>query len=190
MATLPSVWHYRVSAGTGWPGDSILWLGEVEKFDLQLLSQCGSTYNCLSSSVPEIYEHVARMLSNQQKPTTNQAIVTTTIPKCITFRHYSATLITRIFPLRVKSVCCTDSTRMDIWIHLIWGDAWCNGWHVCFPSLPPMLLRGFESRLGLESSGCRMWHFLKLVARGFLWVLRFPPLLHRFNGSANKIKLK
>ena len=32
--------------------------------------------------------------------------------------------------------------------------------------------------------------FLKLVARGFLRVLRFPPLLHRFNGSANKIKIK
>ena len=44
-----------------------------------------------------------------------------------------------------------------------------------------MLLRGFQSRLGLESSGCSMWHFLKLVARGFLRVLRFPPLLHRFN---------
>ena len=69
-------------------------------------------------------------------------------------------------------------------------DAWCNGQHVCFPSLPPVLLCGFESRLGLESSGCSMWHFLKLVARGFLRVLRFPPLLHRFNGSANKIKLK
>ena len=54
----------------------------------------------------------------------------------------------------------------------------------------PMLLCGFESRLGLESSGCSMWHFLKLVAGGFLRVLRFPPLLHRFNGSANKIMLK
>ena len=31
---------------------------------------------------------------------------------------------------------------------------------------------------------------LKLVARGFLRVLRFPPLLHRFNGPANGIKLK
>ena len=51
-------------------------------------------------------------------------------------------------------------------------------------------LRGFESRLGLGSSDCSMWHFLKLVARGFLRVLRFPPLLHWFNGSANKIKLK
>ena len=30
-----------------------------------------------------------------------------------------------------------------------------------------------------------MWHFLKLVARGFLRVLRFPPLLPRFNWSAN-----
>ena len=53
-----------------------------------------------------------------------------------------------------------------------------------------MLLHGFESRLGLESLGCSMWHFVTLIARGFLRVLRFPPLLHRLNGSANKIKLK
>ena len=30
VATLPSAYHYRVSAGTGRPGVSILWLGEVE----------------------------------------------------------------------------------------------------------------------------------------------------------------
>ena len=30
MATLPGAWRYRVSAGTGRPGVSILWLGEVE----------------------------------------------------------------------------------------------------------------------------------------------------------------
>ena len=30
VATLPGVWHYSVSAGTGRPGVSILWLGEVE----------------------------------------------------------------------------------------------------------------------------------------------------------------
>ena len=41
-----------------------------------------------------------------------------------------------------------------------------------------------------SASGCSMWHFLKLVARRFLRVLRFPPLLHRFSGSVNKIKLK
>ena len=58
-------------------------------------------------------------------------------------------------------------------------DAWCNGLHVCFPCLPPTLECGFESRLGLEPSGFSMWHFLKLVARDFLRVLRFPPLLHR-----------
>ena len=28
VATLPGAWHYRVSAGTSWPGVSILWLGE------------------------------------------------------------------------------------------------------------------------------------------------------------------
>ena len=30
VATLPGAWGYRVSAGTGRPGVSILWLGEVE----------------------------------------------------------------------------------------------------------------------------------------------------------------
>ena len=30
VATLPDAWCYRVSAGTGQPGVSILWLGEVE----------------------------------------------------------------------------------------------------------------------------------------------------------------
>ena len=30
VATLPSAWCYRVSAGTGWPGVSILWLDEME----------------------------------------------------------------------------------------------------------------------------------------------------------------
>ena len=30
VATPPGAWRYRVSAGTGWPGVSILWLGEVE----------------------------------------------------------------------------------------------------------------------------------------------------------------
>ena len=30
VATLPGAWCYRVSAGTGWPSVSILWLGEME----------------------------------------------------------------------------------------------------------------------------------------------------------------
>ena len=34
--------------------------------DLQLPSQCGSTYNCTSRSVPEIHYHVAGTFSNQQ----------------------------------------------------------------------------------------------------------------------------
>ena len=32
MATLPGAWRYRVSAGTGWPSVSILWLCEMENF--------------------------------------------------------------------------------------------------------------------------------------------------------------
>ena len=32
VATLPGAWRYRVSAGTGWPGVSILWLAETERW--------------------------------------------------------------------------------------------------------------------------------------------------------------
>ena len=32
VATLPGAWRYRVNTGTGWPGVSILWLGEVERW--------------------------------------------------------------------------------------------------------------------------------------------------------------
>ena len=31
VAALPGAWRYRVSTGTGRPGVSILWLGEVER---------------------------------------------------------------------------------------------------------------------------------------------------------------
>ena len=39
--------------------------GWDSKFDLRFLSQCGSTYNCLSRSVPEIHQLVAGTSSNQ-----------------------------------------------------------------------------------------------------------------------------
>ena len=32
VATLPGTWRYRISAGTGWPGVSILRPGEVESW--------------------------------------------------------------------------------------------------------------------------------------------------------------
>ena len=39
--------------------------------------------------------------------------------------------------------------------------------------------------------GLNLWVVVcELVTRGFLRVLRFPPLLDWFNGSVNKIKLK
>ena len=41
VADLPGAWHYRVSAGTGQPGVSILWLGEVESLICNFyLSDC------------------------------------------------------------------------------------------------------------------------------------------------------
>ena len=43
MASLPGAWHYRVSAGTGWSGVSILWLGEIESL---ICNFCHSVAAC------------------------------------------------------------------------------------------------------------------------------------------------
>ena len=48
VATLSGAWRNRVGAGTGRIDVCIL---QVSEFDLQLLSECGSTYNCLSRSI-------------------------------------------------------------------------------------------------------------------------------------------
>ena len=44
VAALPGTWHYRISAGTGWPCVSILWLGEIES--LICLSVAANTIVC------------------------------------------------------------------------------------------------------------------------------------------------
>ena len=48
--------------------------GWEKKNDLQVLSQCGSTFNCLSRSVPEIHKPFAGTSSNNQPPQTIQGI--------------------------------------------------------------------------------------------------------------------
>ena len=53
MPALQGAWRYRVSAGTGWPGVSMLLLSEIASFILQLLPQCGS----LGRFVPEMHWH-------------------------------------------------------------------------------------------------------------------------------------
>ena len=63
-----------------------------------------------------------------------------------------------------------------------WGRHVVHGQHVCFKSLPPVLECGFESRLGLELSGFSVWHFLKLVDRGFSPGTSFSSLSLSVNG--------
>ena len=45
MAALPGARRYEVSDGTGWPGFSVLRVGERAKFDVQLLSQPDGTWS-------------------------------------------------------------------------------------------------------------------------------------------------
>ena len=79
MATLLGAWRYRVSTWAGWPSVRKL-TGWDRKFDLQLLSQCGSMYNCLSRSISEIHWHVAGALSKQA---TNKAQLCVCLHACM-----------------------------------------------------------------------------------------------------------
>ena len=55
FAILPGAQHYMVSAGTGRPSVSILWLGEVESLICNFYLSVEACKNCLSRSVPEIH---------------------------------------------------------------------------------------------------------------------------------------
>ena len=68
VVTLPGAWRYRISTGTGWPGVSILWLGEVESLICNF--SVWQHYNCLSRSVPEILTCCweVKQLTNKQTP--------------------------------------------------------------------------------------------------------------------------
>ena len=71
VATLPGAWRYRVSAGTGCPGVSILWLGEMESLICNFyLSVAARKLVRADPSLSEIHSHVAWTLSNQQTTTT------------------------------------------------------------------------------------------------------------------------
>ena len=56
VATLPGAQHYRVRAGIGWPGDSILWLGEIV---WSATSVSVWQHAKLSRSIQEIHTHFA-----------------------------------------------------------------------------------------------------------------------------------
>ena len=86
----------------------------------------------------------------------------------------------KVLPGICVDVKCFHVSFADILVAQLWA---------AFGSLSRCQL-SIESRSGLEFSGFSMWHFLKLVVRGFLRVLRFPPLLHRLMVSANKERLK
>ena len=65
VATLPGAWRYRVSAGTGRPGVSILWLGEMESLICNFYGSVAARKTVWAD--PSLrYTHVAGTLSSQQ----------------------------------------------------------------------------------------------------------------------------
>ena len=103
-------WHSRRLALKGQRWD---WLTRCQctvagwdgKFDLQLLSQCGSTYTCLSRSVPEIHSHVAGTLSNQ--PTNKQTNKPIRDPTCRDLRW--CTSLNTAWPPAAVRTCIHDT---------------------------------------------------------------------------------
>ena len=55
VATLPGTRRCRVSTGTGWPGVSILWLGETESLMCNFCLSVAAGTNICADPVPEIY---------------------------------------------------------------------------------------------------------------------------------------
>ena len=67
VATLPGAWHYRVSAGTGWPGVSIVWLGEVESCICNFcLSVAAHKIVCADPSLRYTFMLLGHWATNQQ----------------------------------------------------------------------------------------------------------------------------
>ena len=69
VATLPGAWRYRVSAGTGWPGISILWLGEVES---SICNFCLSVVACRLVCVDPSLRYTSTLLGH--KATNKQTV--------------------------------------------------------------------------------------------------------------------
>ena len=67
VATLPGTWHYKVSAGTGRPGVSILWVGEVESLICNFyLSVAARKIVCAVSSLRYACCWDVKQLTNKQ----------------------------------------------------------------------------------------------------------------------------
>ena len=74
-------------------------------------------------------------------------------------------------------------------LHYTWGNAWCNGQRICFPSLSPMLEYRFKSLLDLNFRAfvCGIfWSSSSGVSPG----TSVSSPLSSVNGLANKIKEK
>ena len=150
------------------------------KFGGQFPSHCYRTYNSLSLHKPARLEWVGPL---SMKDDWRDYKFGGQFPSHC-YRTYNSLSLHK--PARLVNTERTVSDIMNYdpwkkWMRVVYigGGAWCNGKHVCFPSLSPMLECGFESRSGLEFSGFSMRQFLKLVVGGFLRVLRFCSLLHR-----------
>ena len=123
-ATLPGAWCYRVSAGTDWPGVSILWLGKTESLICNFYLSVAAR-KIVWADPSKIHSHVAGTLSNQQ--TTNSSIIQATgvisSKRCRFFFHNWAlnqqnTWRTTLHKGLVLKVPCTSQTSLSVYTYI------------------------------------------------------------------------
>ena len=139
VATLPGVWRYRVSAGTGRPSISILWLGEMESLICNFYLSVAARKLVWADPSPR-YSRVAGMLSNQQ----------------ITFLSVSPYLESQQSELTLWSVPIQTSSLSVHLPDFSVGQLWCPP----FASSPAVLGEGVGRLLplprGFEAVHCCM----------------------------------
>ena len=74
VASLPGVWCYRVSTGTGWLGVSILWLGEMESLN------CNFCLSVAACKIEQIHPWDTLACCRDIKQPTNKLVIGITGP--------------------------------------------------------------------------------------------------------------
>ena len=113
VATLPGAWCRRVSAGTGWPGINILWLGDVESlicsFFLSVAAQLSE--QIYPWDTPACCWGVKQPVSKQPSPVLLLLVSTSLLPPLSPFTFHLGFVhplqdVTLNQCLPLPSVCC------------------------------------------------------------------------------------
>ena len=124
VATLPGAWHYRVSAGTGRPGASILVLGKVESWICNFyLSVTARNIVWADPSLRYTSMMLGRWTTNQQTPV---AI----LPGAWRYRVSVGTGRSGVSILWLGEIVWS-ATSISVWQHVLLSELDPSLWYTC-----------------------------------------------------------